>query len=72
MCQANLFKEILMIINTDSRRRARERERQNDAHGIVYALAERTNCICEENHLNYIYKNSISIFIVFIFKILIK
>ena len=52
MCQANHFKEILMIINTDSRRRARERERQNDAHGIVYALAERTNCTCEENHLN--------------------
>ena len=40
-----------MIINTDSRQRARERERQNDAHGIVYALAERTNCTCEENHL---------------------
>ena len=52
MCQADLFKEILMIINTNSRRRARERERQNDAHGIVYALAERTNCICEDKHLN--------------------
>ena len=51
MCQANHFKEILMIINTDSRQRARERERQNDAHGTVYALAERTNCTCEENHL---------------------
>ena len=41
-----------MIINTNSRRRARERERQNDAHGIVCALAERTNCACEENHHN--------------------
>ena len=51
MCQANHFKEILMIINTDIRRRARERERQKDAHGIVYALAERRNCTCEENHL---------------------
>ena len=51
MCQANLFKEILMIIKTNSRRRARERERQNDAHSIVYALSERTNCTCEENHL---------------------
>ena len=51
MCQANHFKEILMIINTDNRRRARERERQKDAHGIVYALAERTNCTCEVNHL---------------------
>ena len=45
------LKEILMIINTNSRRRARERERQNDAHGIVSALAERTNCTYEENHL---------------------
>ena len=51
MCQANLFKEILMIINTNSRRREQERERQNDAHGIVYALAERTNSTCEENYL---------------------
>ena len=40
-----------MIINTNSRRRAQERKRQNDAHGIVYALAKRTNCTCEENHL---------------------
>ena len=32
-------------MNTNSRRPARERERQNDAHGIVRALAERTNCI---------------------------
>ena len=39
-----------MIINTNSRRRARDRERQNDAHGIVCALAERTNYACEENH----------------------
>ena len=40
-----------MIINTNSRRRERQRERKNDAHGIVYAVAERTNCTCEENHL---------------------
>ena len=54
--QANLFKKILIIRNTNSRRRARERERQNDAHGIVCALAERTNCACEENHLNHIHQ----------------
>ena len=41
MCQASIFKEILMIINTNSRQRAGERERQNDAYSIVYALAER-------------------------------
>ena len=40
-----------MMINTNSRRPARQRKRQNDAHGIACAVAERTNCAYEENRL---------------------
>ena len=34
MCQVELFKKILMIINTNSRQYAQERDNQNGAHGI--------------------------------------
>ena len=37
MCQTNLFKAILMIINTNSRRRERERETERRAWYTVPA-----------------------------------
>ena len=41
MSQANVFKELLMDINRNNRRRAREQKRKNDSHGIFYTLDER-------------------------------